>query len=62
MAARLGYVLYWTACIIALLLVVWGINIVRTNERLPVSEAVVFLPAGLVWVVGRALRYLFAGN
>jgi hypothetical protein len=60
MLARLGNVLYWAACIIAVILV--GIGIEQVSQ--PRNNSGVFfffaVPALIIWAVGRALRYILA--
>jgi hypothetical protein len=70
MLVRIGMVLYWVATAIAAFLAlgtaavlimgafdVWGFK--SENNAI---EAFVFLPALLIWLFGRACRYLTAGN
>jgi len=55
MLQRLGNVICWTASGLALLVVFLGVFIIR-------GELAVFLVlAGLIWLSGRAARYVLAG-
>jgi hypothetical protein len=69
MAARLGNVLYWTGCILAGLIVVLGLTIhfavdpASAAGRSPeIVIAATLVAAAIVWLVGRALRYILAGT
>jgi hypothetical protein len=64
MAARFGEVLYWLGVIIAALLAalaavgfIWG-----TGTTEPFAEIVALIMAGIVWLIGRACRYVLAGR
>ncbi len=65
MAARLGLVLYWTACALAAV-VFLSLSIVGFGAADWSSTVVVFLfaavAAGLIWAVGRAAFYILAGK
>jgi hypothetical protein len=61
MIDRLANVLYWTACAAAVLLVILGIDAARVREE-PTSLFVAALAAALVWLAGRAARYVLAGR
>ena len=65
MLARLGNVLYWTAAALSVLIVVVGIP-AGLNEAPPNARwsliAVFFVIAGVVWLLGRACRYVLAGR
>jgi hypothetical protein len=60
MAARLGNVLYWTACIIAaLFLALAGTQLFvapHQNQQFVMIASVVI--AAIVWLIGRAIRYI----
>jgi purine-cytosine permease-like protein len=59
MLARLGEVLYWTACGIAALIVVlavWGIR------EYGILSRGAFVLALVVWLLGRAVRHLLAAK
>lgn len=63
MLARLGNVLYWLGCIVAGLIIVadgWDYYMEGTQDK----GAYVFIAviALVVWVVGRACRYVLAGT
>jgi len=65
MAERLGIVLYWTGCIFAglwllLMLSIWSDQDYRVPE---VSQLVfAFLPALLLWLLGKGMRFIFSGK
>lgn len=65
MAARMGRVLYWMGCIIAVLLVLLSVFfalLAETNNGV-VGALTAFIPyAVLAWVIGRACRYFLAGE
>lgn len=60
MAARLGVVLYWLAIIVALLLAALGV--VALFGETPLMSLIAFIPAGIVWAIGRAILYVLAGD
>ncbi len=65
MAARMGRVLYWVGCIIAVLLVVLSIFFALLAETTNgvVGGLTAFIPyAVLAWLIGRACRYFLAGD
>lgn len=63
MIARLGNVLYWTGCVFAVLIAVGGALIARNETYNPGGEFALFaLTAAVVWVIGRACRYILAGR
>jgi hypothetical protein len=55
MLQRLGNVIYWMACGLALLVVFLAVFIIRGG----VAEFLV--AAGLIWFAGKATRYVLAG-
>ena len=59
-AARWGETLYWTATVIAGLIVVWVVwtYVFNTESGYPVFPVVALLLAGAIWLVGRACRYM----
>jgi hypothetical protein len=68
MLARLGNVLYWLGCILAGFAVICAIAMVvipsNPNDT-PVSSGlpIVFaVGAFMIWLIGRALRYILAGR
>ena len=64
MLARLGEVLYWTACGIGALLGMIGVYAFFNDNR-PYSWApllICWVVAGLVWLVGRGARYVLAAK
>ena len=59
MAARLGQVFYWVACGIAALITLFLISAPQIERE----AALITMGAGaLIWLVGRACRYLLAGR
>lgn len=63
MAERLGIVLYWTGVIITGLLVVLAAFIFNEPGRDSWILALVFAGAGVVvWLIGRACKYVLAGR
>lgn len=64
MAARLGYVLYWFCCIISGLVVAIGAAIGYSEPKAqPLVVAVIAGAIALVvWLIGRAIRYVLAGT
>jgi hypothetical protein len=68
-AVRLGNVLYWTGCGLAGLIVLLGVVLyfgVDPTSAAGRSPGLILLVAGaiafLVWLVGRAARYIMAGT
>jgi hypothetical protein len=64
MASRLGQVVYWISCVLAVL---WAAVFILA----PTSQAqpewgflvgVAIVGAGVIWAVGRAIRYVLVGN
>jgi hypothetical protein len=68
MAERLGDVLYWLGCVVAILLAAgaaWVLLDTRNSRPEMIAPgfiAFVFAPAVVVWLVGRACRYVLAGR
>jgi hypothetical protein len=63
MAARLGNVLYWLACIVAalfigILIFVWSTS---PNDRDWITFVSFVVLAIVSWAIGRGLRYVLAG-
>jgi len=64
MAERLGIVLYWTGCILAgswLLLMLYLVSTENTTVTVPLLAAM-FLPALVLWLLGKGLRFIFSGK
>jgi hypothetical protein len=63
-------VLYWATTIVAaflalgtvVVLIMGAFNVWGFRSENNVLEAFVFIPALLIWLIGRACRYLLAGN
>ena len=63
MAERLGIVLYWTGVIIAGLLVVLAVFFLNESGRDSWILALISAGAGvIVWLIGRACKYVLAGQ
>ena len=58
MAARLGIVLYWIGVIVAVLVGAMGVVILFGDK--PLISVLFFIPAGIVWGIGRAILYVLA--
>jgi len=63
-ASRLGYLLYWTGCLIAAVLVIGGYLLMSGGgyKLQPFDYVVIGMPAVVAWLIGRALRYVLAGD
>jgi hypothetical protein len=63
--ARLGDVLYWTTASLSALIIIVGIpaglNEVAPDKRWTLF-AVFFVIAAVIWLLGRACRYVLAGR
>jgi hypothetical protein len=70
MLARLGNVLYWLGCIVAALVFVSGeafMSIIADSPRTTLFDYVVIfgvvgIIAIIIWLIGRACRYVLAGT
>ena len=63
MAARFGRILYWAACGIAAMSAALGAFIaIDGNEQKYFGMTVTFGFAAIVWLAGRAARYVLAGE
>ena len=62
MAARLGRVLYWLGCAVSIFVFVG--TMVFVNAEKPNASEYVFIAfcTAVPWVIGRALRYILAGE
>ena len=62
MAARLGNVLYWTACGLAVLLLVAAAATVLfgTGRDAPFIAAIEAVAAVVIWGIGLAIRYILS--
>jgi formate/nitrite transporter FocA (FNT family) len=62
MAASLGEILYWTASVIAGLIVAAVVigYVSNTGEGLPIIPIIALLVAGVIWLVGGACRRMLA--
>jgi hypothetical protein len=62
--SRLGDFLYWLGCILAAIVVVWGVLFCFRGDHAddPYLFSVVAVAAFSIWVIGRALRYIISGK
>ena len=62
MLARLGEVLYWVGCLLAVLLVAAAIAYYNF-EYIKLAELLILIGlAVIVWMISRACRYVLAGR
>ena len=64
MPARLGTLIYWGACVAA---VVWAVFILISSANLAHPDWTIYTPialvgAGIIWGCGRAAHFLLAGR
>jgi hypothetical protein len=62
MLARFGNVIYWTACGLALLLLVGYFRTWPGQTPFYHNEIVLLIGAVVVWLIGRAIKYVFSGR
>jgi hypothetical protein len=70
MAARLGNVLYWLGCVLAVIFAIGGLaaffiaGAVRpiTNGEIIALMVPLFALSAISWMIGRALRYILGGT
>jgi hypothetical protein len=62
MVERLGHVLYWAGCVLAILIIVIGVYLSWYERDAWEMRVITFVVAALVWLIGRACRYLLAGT
>jgi len=64
MLVLLGNVLYWAGCLVAVTLVLTSIFYFNSEHMhiKPLELLVLFGLAVIVWVIGRACRYVLAGR
>lgn len=63
MTARLGNVLYWAGCAIAGLIALGCIAVgFSGRDDSTITALLLFAPAVVVYLIGRALRYILAGT
>ena len=62
MLARLGNVLYWTGCLLGILLVVAAVALYSDAPMDRLHSAIYIGLAVVVWLIGRACRYVLAGR
>ena len=64
MAERLGHVLYWTGCVLAILTIAIGVflSLDESNTFAWEVRVIAIVIAVLFWLIGRACRYVLAGT
>jgi hypothetical protein len=66
MAARLGRVLYWLGCIIGAVVVLVVVAVAFINPGLAEDRGIIvglgIVLGAISWGIGRALRYILAGE
>lgn len=62
MLARLGLVLYWTACVLAVLIIGALIPVYISGEDVIGFTIILPIVAGFVWLIGRAIKFVFTGE
>jgi hypothetical protein len=62
MAERLGDVLYWAGCVLAILTIAIGVFLSWGERHTWEVGVVTFVIAVLFWLIGRACRYVLAGT
>jgi hypothetical protein len=64
MAARLANAIYWFACIAAVLWApfVFVMGAAQTHPDWTISTSVAIVGAFVIWIMGRAARYVLAGR
>lgn len=64
MVARLGDLIYWAACIAALLWTIYVLIVTATyaHPDWTISAPIAIVGAVVIWSVGRAARYVLAGR
>jgi hypothetical protein len=63
MIERLGDVLYWAGCIIALVLAACAAFVwVKAGDGSAGFAVFVAIPAVVAWLIGRACRYVLSGR
>jgi hypothetical protein len=62
MAARLANAIYWAACITAVLwaLLVFTIGATQSHPDWTISTPIAIAGTVFIWIIGRAIRYVFA--
>ena len=64
MLARLGFVFHWIANVVAVVIALFGlaIQIMSNKTDMWIPAVAVLVIAGLVWLVGRAVLWILAGE
>jgi hypothetical protein len=61
MLARLGDVLYWVGCLLAVLLVAAAIAYYNFGD-IRLAELLLVIGIAVIWMIARACRYVLAGR
>ena len=59
MLSRLGNVLYWLGCTVAIVLALVGVLVLFGNS--PGMAIFLFVPAAVAWGIGAGARYVLGG-
>jgi hypothetical protein len=61
--ARLANAIYWASCIAAMLwaVFVFAMGAVQTHPNWTISTPIAIVGAVVIWIIGRAIRYVLAG-
>jgi hypothetical protein len=65
MAARLGQVIYWAASLVSGLLGIGGIVMSffsTVEDHVFLAIIFCFFPAAVIWLIGRGIKFILAGN
>jgi len=61
--SRLGDVLYWLCCVVAVVVFAWGaLGEFGGSADAPYAFAMATVAAFALWIVGRACRYILSGK
>jgi hypothetical protein len=65
MTERLGHVLYWAGCVLAILTIAIGVFLssgFMDQSDVWLVRVIAFVIAVLFWLIGRGCRYVLAGT
>lgn len=64
MPARLGEVIYWAGCVMAAAIIMLWVYLTSLGTGLGDVTGFLFFAvvAGVVWIIGRACRYVLSGK
>jgi hypothetical protein len=62
MITRLGNVLYWAGCVLAAVVLALGAWVSLEGREVGYVLGAAIGLAAIIWLVGRACRYVLAGN